>query len=735
MASLYNIKLLNKRYTSAQWKTGVTVDNQTVIPKLWPGEFGFNTDTKEIRANLSTATPNEDNAVLFKDATIVNFPIPQTTAVPADKKTKKYLQSVELDKGEDGSSLYFYNDDLPEVTIAVDPNDTLKGAGAFITGLRINPNNDHQLYYTTGNHPVSQLDVKASGTNITAAQQTNSTVTVVSGMTGTGDGHKHTITYDTVEVPTTKYVDEKIDDVKIAVGVAGSGNYVSNVETSQDGHKIQVTKATLPTYAGTGTVGTAGNTSTDSATILGAIELSDSVSGTKTTHTISGTSKTIKGAKTTSGNGTITVAETGNVITITLDDEKYALAEDCSMAMVFKGTLASTANTTSGQFNTLSTASKSQVGDTYKVIEDGTYGGVTAEKGDMIICRQIGTGSAATYQWILIESGEDVDKFLTSVNAGKGLTKSGSNLSPTISHEDYSSATDLNGGFVATTGTKTGYGVKGQAVTDIAFDEDGLGHVKTASLSGELELATVDGAIQIAQDYESTTVISNSLKTTTTGDSSDTILIKDDGSGNDHNYTIYHKDTTRTNKTGTAQTPSYGGKFTVVTGVGSNNQGHITEVTTTEITLPASDHKNRAIKVGTKDNAQDASAKTSTQILAASSDTAVDFISGQNIKIAGNSSTGTITISTLGNASSTVQGFVKLGTDTEVATTGKTYAVGVDSQGKLRVAVPWENTDVYGHKNNLADSTYRFAVFKRDKGGHIVEADDIQILDGNYDID
>jgi hypothetical protein len=59
----------------------------------------------------------------------------------------------------------------------------------------------------------------------------------------------------------------------------------------------------------------------------------------------------------------------------------------------------------------------------------------------------------------------------------------------------------------------------------------------------------------------------------------------------------------------------------------------------------------------------------------------------------------------------------------------------MDANSKLHVYVPWENTDVYGHRSDLADTVFRFAVLKRDKGGHIVSVEDIAVLDGNGDID
>jgi len=54
--------------------------------------------------------------------------------------------------------------------------------------------------------------------------------------------------------------------------------------------------------------------------------------------------------------------------------------------------------------------------------------------------------------------------------------------------------------------------------------------------------------------------------------------------------TVNHSDVTNTATNGTALTPAYGGNFNVVTGVTVNDQGHVTDVETTNVTIPASDN-------------------------------------------------------------------------------------------------------------------------------------------------
>jgi hypothetical protein len=50
--------------------------------------------------------------------------------------------------------------------------------------------------------------------------------------------------------------------------------------------------------------------------------------------------------------------------------------------------------------------------------------------------------------------------------------------------------------------------------------------------------------------------------------------------------TINHSDITRTDGTATTLSPDYNESFTIVSGVTSNDQGHITAITTREVTMP-----------------------------------------------------------------------------------------------------------------------------------------------------
>lgn len=85
--------------------------------------------------------------------------------------------------------------------------------------------------------------------------------------------------------------------------------------------------------------------------------------------------------------------------------------------MVFRGTVGAAGD--SPTITALPVDGSASVGDTYKVITDGTYASQDAEVGDTFIC-QTKTSNANT--WVLIPSGDEPAGTVTSVAAGTGLT-------------------------------------------------------------------------------------------------------------------------------------------------------------------------------------------------------------------------------------------------------------------------------------------------------------------------
>lgn len=111
--------------------------------------------------------------------------------------------------------------------------------------------------------------------------------------------------------------------------------------------------------------------------------------------------------------------------------------------MVFKGTVGSSSAT----ITSLPVDGTASIGDTYKAVTAGTFGGKTAKVGDTLICNSK-TSTANT--WQLIPSGDEPNGTVTSVaiSNGGGLSISGGPVTSsgtiTISHADTSSQASVN---------------------------------------------------------------------------------------------------------------------------------------------------------------------------------------------------------------------------------------------------------------------------------------------------
>jgi len=88
--------------------------------------------------------------------------------------------------------------------------------------------------------------------------------------------------------------------------------------------------------------------------------------------------------------------------------------------MVFKGSLG-----TGGTITSLPVNGTADIGDTYKVITDGTYASKSAKAGDTFICL---TKTSNANTWELIPSGDEPSGTVTSVGmtVPTGLSVSGS---------------------------------------------------------------------------------------------------------------------------------------------------------------------------------------------------------------------------------------------------------------------------------------------------------------------
>jgi len=140
-----------------------------------------------------------------------------------------------------------------------------------------------------------------------------------------------------------------------------------------------------------------------------------------------------------------------------------------SGGMVYKGTIG-----TGGTAGSTLPTTGVKVGDTYKIITDGTYAGQAAKVGDMFIA------TATTPTWSYIPSGDD--DAVTQVTAGVGLNTT-------------SDDTSVDGGSITTTGTLylTKSGVTAGTYQGITVDK--YGRVTSASNMGYSTLKKYTGTI------------------------------------------------------------------------------------------------------------------------------------------------------------------------------------------------------------------------------------------------
>ena len=203
-----------------------------------------------------------------------------------------------------------------------------------------------------------------------------------------------------------------------------------------------------------------------------------------------------------------------------------------SGAMHFKGTIG-----TGGTAGTTLPTSGVTIGDTYKVVTEGTYAGQSADIGDLFIA------TATTPTWAYVPSGDDAA--VTSITAGAGLTGGTITTTGTIALETsgvsagtyqgitvdtygrVTSAQDM--GYTTNTGTVTSVGItagSGISVSGSPITTNGsitVGH--TNSVSAQTTQAVypieIDSNGHISS-YGSAVTILNKYTTTLTGDASKT---------------------------------------------------------------------------------------------------------------------------------------------------------------------------------------------------------------------
>ena len=162
--------------------------------------------------------------------------------------------------------------------------------------------------------------------------------------------------------------------------------------------------------------------------------------------------------------------------------------------MVFKGTLG-----TGGTITVLPVDGSANIGDTYKVIEDGTYAGVSAKVGDLFSCL---TKSSSTNTWVLIPSGDE-----SFTDTWRGIKVNGTEkLTSSISSGEVD--------FVAGTNIQIAFDSTGNKITISASDVYTKSETDTEIVNGitsdtynsfDTNEKTVIGAVNEVFDYTTTT--------------------------------------------------------------------------------------------------------------------------------------------------------------------------------------------------------------------------------------
>lgn len=757
MAAIQNIKILHKRYSSAQWASGITLNGETIIPMLACGEIGLATDTLEVRIGTNSAREQT-----FAEARPIDADV-----VTSNSGEGGIVTRVELKRNEStgkhelhvtyGKITKDQITDLPDFKVNV-INSVTAGEGEVKVVTEAVENSEHELNVTYGKAATKEyVDNKFSTAKY--IDVIDDTTLEEDDVSSISEGQELAITYvANVKESTADHTIEldkrKLIIPSVTINDAQTGGYISDISIdANDSHKINVTRATLPTETPI-TLGT-GSGNGNGATVVGGL----SVNG----YEITAAKKTIK-----SGDNVISVSGTNSEITITADTytkaEIDAAHNELAKAMKFAGTLDST-----GTNGITSLPSNAKQGDVYKVAHTGTYNNQIAKVGDLFIYdgskwRYVPSGDESftdTWRQIKVEGTQvksndigtgAIDFVAATPNVGTtdtGIIIANNGDEIQFAHADTSSVEDL---------TRQ----KLEVVDGVTFDDYGhvQGYTTKKVVAGTNVSITEDGNgnLTIASEYENTAH-------THSAPTSGKLTIAGNG-GIDGNVTYDHAaiSTTTTADTVKNKTITAGGSdntFTVVDSLIDDGYGHITGVKTKEVTVNVPEDQNTTYNLTVDDVASDADAAIHLKGSDSTDDT---------VKVKGEGATtvsikdGIITIisdnTTYELATADLAGLVKVASvlgdaASQNATalknyTGnnnnKLYGVNRRADGTTFVEVPWHDTTysagngvvqegtVFNHAvtTDSANKTIDMYAFGTDAYGHTQGLVAITTLDGNY---
>lgn len=360
-------------------------------------------------------------------------------------------------------------------------------------------------------------------------------------------------------------------------------------------------------------------------------------------------------------------------------------------------------------YGDLPSATKSRVGNVYKVASEFTYNtDVLAKVGDLFICANPSTN---TYEWIRIPSGDE--RYNRVANGVDGLCPALPNDSTKFLNGvgNWAVPVDTNTTYTLSfnNGTLTLTPSEGQAQT---FNIPNDNTTYSISFSnGVLTLTPSSGnaqTINIPNDNTTYTMsFANGVLTLTpSSGNAQTINIPDTKVTSSANHYTPSTDNSSDINGALASGDSVGAyeantNFNVITGVKAktDGKGHITDLIVTKQTIKDTDTNNyRAIKINNQTN----------QTLAANSNADVNFANGDNVAISENNGTITIGVSATDHYITNGDLSISSGVVSFALTSGHNYFVGTSADVSNLSTLTTLNITINAISNGACESNVFF---------------------------
>lgn len=758
MAAIQNIKILHKRYNSEQWKNGILINGETVIPMLAQGEIGLATDTLEVR--IGTAQGQEQT---FAQAHPISVDVITNAS---GKEANTVVTDIELVKdattGKHKLNVVYGKistdaiSDFPDFAVNA-TNTVTAGEGEIkvVTAADENASKDHQLDVTYATAATKSYVDSVKGNLETAINNKVSAISV------SDDDIIDLTKSDTdgsinIDAKHKKYNGSNTSVTAVSAGEGQEIDFdLQTVTYDAYGHvtgsTTQNVTISIPEVP-TGTGDASATDTTDSKKIVTAVSLND--------HTLQGTSKELVSA---TGSKVSVTGKSGQIeIGVDLSDyaTKAELSAQISGAMHYEGVITPGASSgTATDISGLTTAngalfittSNGYIIDSVHGIHDASHKNavktaIAVKQGDSIIYHAVGTD----IHWDVIPAADDIeyrpiqvagtelvgldDSTAVNFKAGNDGVEITTNHTATaeeiiIAHKDgvaqdltKTSRTYVDGLTFDEYGHVTGYTVGTESVEDT-----NTAHTHTAGAKLTISGAGgVDGSVEYGHE---------TITTSTSADASKNKTITAGGTDN---------------------------TFTVVDSVVGDGYGHITDVKTKQITVNVPEDKNDNTLYDIAGSSVEGGAQVtltpsdtldtaSTVQFAGEDGTTVSFKNGKIVisshdttyELATDALAGLVKVANVLNSSASANATVLKGYTGQ--NNDKLYGVNRREDGTVFVEVPWTDTKYTGSNgvvltgNNFSHATGADAnltvdlyAHGTDAYGHVTGSVAVTTIDGNY---